>query len=69
VAGLAVMFVRVWIIAFPLPAEAPVTLPTGAIATIQENDVEGVVLESAMLVVPPEQRVCEEGVAVTIGDG
>ena len=63
------MLVSVWAMLFPLPAEAPVTLPPGAIAIVQANVVAGVVLESAILVVPAEQIVWEDGVAVTFGFG
>jgi hypothetical protein len=63
------MFVSVWIIALPLLGEAPVILPTGAIAIVHANVVEGVKLESKILVVPPEQIVWEDGVAVATGFG
>jgi hypothetical protein len=63
------MFVRFCTIAFPLPADAPVILPRGLIVIVHENVVAGVGLVSEMLVVPGEQKVWEEGVAVTDGDG
>ena len=63
------MLVSVWAMLFPLPAEAPVTLPPGAIAIVQANVVVGVVLESAILVVPAEQIVWEDGVAIALGVG
>ena len=53
----------------PLPAEAPVTLPGGAMTMVQTNVVPTVVLLSAILVVPAEQIVWEGGVAVTTGVG
>ena len=63
------MLVSVWAMVLPLPAEAPVTLPTGAIAIVQLNVVPAVVLVSAIFVIPAEQIVCAGGVAVTLGVG
>ena len=65
----AVVLVSVWAIRFPLLAEAPVTLPAGAIAIVQAKVVVGVVLLNAIFVVPAEQIVCATGVAVTLGVG
>lgn len=50
----------------PLLAEAPVTL---VCVTVQEKVVPVTLLVSAMPVEPPEQMLCEEGVAVAEGVG
>jgi hypothetical protein len=69
VAGSEVVLVRVWIILFPLPAEAPVTLPCGNGAMVQEKLVLGVPLDNTIPVVPLEQITCDVGVAVIVGVG
>ncbi len=44
-------------------------LPAGKMLYVHEKVATDVVLESPILVVPPEHRVCEEGDATTIGRG
>ena len=60
--------VRVWAMVLPLPADAPVMLPAGAMLTVQVKVVAGR-LVSVTPVVPPEQRVSLDGVATTFGRG
>ena len=50
----------------PAPNVAPVT---PASLAVQENVVPGVPPDIAMEVVPPEQKVIEEGVAIALGVG
>jgi len=54
---------------FPEPAEAPVILPAGFIATVQLKVVLGVVLVRFILVVNPEQIVWADGVGIASGVG
>ena len=68
VAGSGVAFVSVWAILFPLPLANPVAIPEVS-AAVQVNVAPGVVLDKAIPVVPPEQKVCEAGVAVATGKG
>ena len=63
------MFVRVWAMVLPLPAEAPVMLPAGAIEMVHANVVPGVELVRAILVIPAEHIVCDAGVAMAFGVG
>ena len=63
------MLVRVWAMVLPASGEAPVMLPAGAMAIVHANVVVGVALVRAILVVPAEQIVSEDGVAVTFGIG
>ena len=53
---------------FPLPAVNPAAVPE-VTAAVQEKVAPGVVLDSVIPVVPPEQKVCEVGLAVAIGRG
>lgn len=62
----AVVAVSVCAIVEPDEAEAPVTLDC---VTVQLNVVPDTLLVRAMEVGLPEQMVCEEGVAVTVGVG
>jgi hypothetical protein len=52
----------------PVPAAAPVNKPE-LVATVQLKVVPATLLVKAIPVVPPEQNVCEAGVAVTTGVG
>jgi hypothetical protein len=61
------VFVNVWEIVEPEPAEAPVT-DAGA-ETVQANVVPATVLVKATDVADPEQIVTGDGVAVTAGVG
>jgi hypothetical protein len=52
----------------PDPAEVPVSNPE-LVETVQLKVVPATLLVKAIPVVPPEQNVCEAGVAVTTGFG
>lgn len=58
--------VSVCVIALPELLEAPLTPDC---ATVHEKVVLPMLLVRAIEVAPPEQSVCEEGVAVTVGIG
>jgi hypothetical protein len=58
--------VKVWAIELPLPFEAPETPDW---ATVHEYVVPVTVPVNEMLVALPEQIVCEEGEAETVGVG
>ena len=66
---MAVVLTRVWAIELPLPANAPVMLPGGNAATIQEKVVPATSLVSTIFVTSVEQRTRDEGVAVKTGVG
>ncbi len=53
---------------FPLPPEYPVILPELPTA-VHVKDVPATPEESAILVVPPEQKDCEGGVKMTLATG
>lgn len=50
----------------PAPLEAPLT---PVCDVVQENVVLPTLLVNAIAVVPPEQKLCEDGVAVAVGTG
>ena len=54
---------------FPLPADAPVTLPAGLTVAVHVKVVLAVPLEREILVVPLEQMICEDGEAKATGVG
>jgi len=54
---------------FPLPATAPVMLPTGESAIVHEKVVPLIVELNTILVMSVEQMICDVGVAVAIGVG
>jgi hypothetical protein len=68
VAGSAVALIRVWAMLFPLLSENPVAVPDVS-AAVQVKVAPAVVLDRAIPVVPPEQKACDAGVAVTTGRG
>ena len=55
-------------ILFPVPLVNPDAVPELSTA-VQEKAVPAVVLERAILVVPPEHNVCDAGAEVTMGMG
>jgi hypothetical protein len=64
-----VVLPSVWLIEFPAPFDAPVTLPVGSTANVQLNVVPVTLLVSTTPVVEPEQIVCDAGAAFTEGAG
>ena len=64
--ALVVVVERACAMSVPLLAEAPLTL---VCVTVQEKVVPATLLVSVMPVDPPEQMLCEEGVAVAEGVG
>lgn len=52
----------------PLPSEKPVIVPD-VTAAVQLKTAPAVLLVRAIPVIPPEQKACEEGSAVTTGSG
>jgi hypothetical protein len=58
--------VSVWLMAEPELADAPLA---PVCVTVQAKVVPPVLLLRLMAVAPPEQMLCEDGVAVTVGAG
>lgn len=63
---LVLVAVSVCAITVPVPAEAPLTF---VCVTVQANVVPPVLLLREIEVVLPEQILCDDGVAVTVGAG